>query len=271
LNVFDCMFSRRSTRGFRKDPVDDKMIGVMLYCATHSPSAGNNQEWVFVVVRDRVQKKRLAEAALQQGFISEAPVVIVVGFDKDKSSLHYGKRGETLYAIQDTAAATMSMLLAAEALGLKTCWVGAFDEEAVGHIVELPKEIRPVAIIPVGYSDEVPQKPRRVPFENLTHIETYGRKYEVAYSVQPDSGKEYRFKPLGNYLEEFVRQNIEERESQIKKNGQDANQSGAKQKAPGEKSKCDGCYYGNASKSPFDDMIRGLRQKKADDEEEEHF
>jgi nitroreductase len=249
LNVFDCIFSRRSTRGFRKDPVEDKLIGVMLYSAIHAPSAGNNQEWVFIVVKDFAQKRRLAEAALGQGFIAEAPAVVVVCFDKDKASLHYGKRGETLYALQDTAAASMNMLLAAEALGLKTCWVGAFDEEAVGHTLELPREVRPVAIIPVGYSDEVPQKPRRIPFENSTFVETFGKKYEIAYSVQPEGGKEYRFKPLGTYLEEFVRRNIEERESD------------RKERPPNPERPANN----------FDCFLGKLMPKKSDDDEEEHF
>jgi nitroreductase len=215
LNVFDCIFKRRSTRSFLKDPVDDKLIGVMLYSAIHAPSAGNNQEWNFIVVKDDQVKRRLAEAALKQGFIAQAPAVIVVCYDKDKATMHYGGRGEALYAIQDTAAATMNMLLAAEALGLKACWVGAFDEEKVGHILELPNQVRPVTIVPIGYSDEVPLKPRRVPFENATYIDAYGKKYDVAYTVQPESGKEYRFKPLGNYLEDYVQQRMVERDEQL--------------------------------------------------------
>lgn len=217
MNVFDCIFNRRSTRSFKKDPVDDKLIGVMLYSAIHAPSAGNTQEWNFVVVKDKSIREKLANAALKQDFVAGAPVVIVVCVDKEKIAMHYGKRGESMYALQDTAAATMNMMLAAEALGLSTCWIGAFDEDIVGHILELPNEVRPVAIIPVGYSDESPLKPRRMPFENVTHVDTYGKKYDIAYAVQVEGGKELKFKQLGNYLEDIVKEKLKERERKIAK------------------------------------------------------
>ena len=210
MNIFDCIFNRRSTRSFTKEEVDDKLIGVMLHAATHAPSAGNTQEWMFVVVKDEDVKEKLADAALKQEFVAKAPVVIVVCLDKEKVSMHYGKRGEALYGVQETAAATMNMMLAAEALGLKTCWVGSFDEERVGHVLELPNEVRPMAIVPVGYSSETPIKPRRIAFENLTFVDTYNKKYDIAYAVQTSGGKELKFKPIGNYIEDLLKKKLKE-------------------------------------------------------------
>lgn len=204
MNVFDCIFNRRSVRKFKSDKVDDRLIGVMLYAATHAPSAGNTQPWHFVVVKDETKRKRLADAAFKQSFIAEAPVCIVVAADLEKSSLRYDKRGERLYALQDTANATMLMLLAAHALGLGTCWIGAFDEDKVSHIVELPSNFRPVAIVPVGYPDEKPEKPERIPFENITSFNGYGKKFDIAYAVQPEPGKETRIKPIGNIIEDLI-------------------------------------------------------------------
>jgi nitroreductase len=214
MNVFECIFNRRSTRSFKSDPVDDKLIGVMLYSATHAPSAGNTQCWHFVVVKDEGIKKKLAEAALRQRFITKAPVIIVVCIDKEKTIMRYGKRGEALYSMQDTANATMIMMLAAHALGLNTCWIGAFDGDSVGHILELPNQLRPVALVPVGYSDETPKKPRRIPFEQTTSVDTYGKKYDIAYAVKPgDRGKEYKFKQIGNYLEDAVKEKLGKKET----------------------------------------------------------
>jgi len=198
--------------------VDDKLIGVMLYSATHAPSAGNTQGWHFIVVKDEDVKKKLAEAALRQRFIAEAPVVIVVCIDKEKVIMRYGKRGEAFYSIQDTANAAMIMMLAAHGLGLSTCWVGAFDEDRVGHALELPEQLRPVAIMPVGYSDEAPRKPRRIPFEQLTSVNTYGKKLDIAYAVAPgDKGKEYKFKEIGNYLEDIFKKKMEAKKPKKKK------------------------------------------------------
>lgn len=210
MDAFDCIFNRRSTRSFTKEQVDDKLIGVMLCAATQAPSAGNTQEWMFIVVKDEAVKKKLADAALKQDFIARAPVVIVVCMDKEKISMRYGKRGEALYGVQDTAAATMNMMLAAEALGLKTCWIGSFDEDKVGHVLELPSEVRPMAIVPVGYSAETPIKPRRVAFENLTSVNTYNKKYDVAYAVQTQGGRELKFKPIGNYIEDALKKRFGE-------------------------------------------------------------
>jgi len=198
--------------------VDDKLIGVMLYSATHAPSAGNTQDWHFIVVKDESIRKKLAEAALRQRFIAEAPVVIVVCIDKEKVIMRYGKRGESLYSMQDTANATMILMLVAHALGLSTCWVGAFDEDRVGNILELPEQLRPIAIVPVGYSDETPRKPRRIPFEHLTSINTYGKKYDIAYAVAPgDKGKEYKFKEIGNYLEDIFKEKMKAKKPKGKK------------------------------------------------------
>ena len=73
MDVFDCIFNRRSTRNFTKAAVDDKLIGVMLCAATNAPSAGNTQEWMFIVVKDGDVKERLADAALKQDFVAKAP------------------------------------------------------------------------------------------------------------------------------------------------------------------------------------------------------
>lgn len=218
MNIFECIFNRRSTRSFKREKVDDKLIGVMLYSAVHAPSAGNTQEWHFIIVKDESVKEKLAGASLNQRFISDAPVVIVVCVDKEKIKLRYGERGETMYAFQDTANATMLLMLSAEALGLGTCWVGAFDEEMVDRILDLPAQIRPVAIVAVGYSAEAPSKPRRIPFEQITSIDTYGKKYSIAYAVEPgDKTKEYKFTQIGNYIEDVFKKKIESRKAETEK------------------------------------------------------
>jgi len=201
MNIFKCITTRRSVIEFEKKEVDDKLIGVILYMATHAPSAGNIQEWQFVVVKDEKQKKKLAEAAWRQKVLVEVPVVIVVCADVDRGSLRYGERGEELYSIQDTANATMILLLTANALGLASNWVGAFDEDSVKLILELPDNLRPVAMIPIGYSPKRPSMPRRIPFENLTHFDRYGKKYKIS-ALQPRAKLgEGMIEPLSVYID----------------------------------------------------------------------
>lgn len=177
MDIFEVIRTRRSIRKYRNDPVSDEDLRKILDAARWAPSAGNRQSWEFVVVRDPERKVALARAALGQMFITEAPVVIVVGANVQRSSSRYGERGATLYCIQDTAAAIMNLMLAAHALGYGTCWIGAFRDEEVAKVVGFPSHIRPVAIIPLGRPGEKPSPTPRLPLEEIVHAESYGKKW----------------------------------------------------------------------------------------------
>ena len=170
MDVFEAIKTRRSIRAFTEEEVSDEEIEKILDAARWAPSAGNIQPWIFVIVRDPKRKRRLSEAALNQLFIEEAPVVIVVCADQERSGRVYGRRGSDLYCIQDTAAAIQNLLLAAHALGLGACWVGAFNEDAVRHVLNIPDGVRPVAIIPMG---RPAVKPRAVFKRSLNEIVRY--------------------------------------------------------------------------------------------------
>ena len=141
---------RRSVRRFGSAAVDAATVRKIVKAAVRAPSAGNCQPWHFVVVRRQETKEALAAAAHGQGFLAEAPVVIVVCAEPGRSASDYGARGRELYCLQDTAAATEHILLAAAALGLGACWVGAFDERAAANALALPDAVRPVAMVPIG-------------------------------------------------------------------------------------------------------------------------
>jgi len=203
MNVFEAIVGRKSVRKFEKKVVDDKLTGVLLYMATQAPSAGNVQDWRFVIVKDDEQKKKLYKAALEQDCILNAPIIIVVCSDTKSIGLKYGKRGENLYSIQDTAAAVENILLSAYALGLGACWVGAFDEDNVKTVLGLPEYVKPYALIPVGYPAEDPKKPERIDFDSLTWLNKWGEKYEISYIIQPGIKRE--IKPIGNIIEEKLK------------------------------------------------------------------
>jgi len=152
VDFWQVLESRHSVRSFDTDrDVSPETVTKLLEAAIGAPSAGNCQPWYFFVVRNQEIKRALAHAALGQWFLSEAPVVIVVCADPERSALRYGGRGRHLYSVQDTAAATENLLLAAVASGLGACWVGAFDEEEASRALDLPSRLRPVAMVPIGY------------------------------------------------------------------------------------------------------------------------
>jgi nitroreductase len=160
---------RRSIRAF--DPtkeVSDDQVQQLLQAAIAAPSAGNRQPWFFYVVRDLAVRQRLAQAAWGQDFVAEAPVAIVVCAEPERSASRYGDRGSGLYCLQDTAAASENILLAAVALGLGACWVGAFDEETAAQALNLPPTQRPVAILPIGHPAESPSRRPRRPLSEVS-------------------------------------------------------------------------------------------------------
>lgn len=162
-DIADAIKDRRSIRRFAPRDIPSATLSRLLEAASMAPSAGNRQPWFFYVVGNADTRQELAKAAFGQSFLVEAPVNIVVCAEPERSSERYGERGARLYCLQDTAAAVQNLLLMAEGLGLATCWVGAFDEQRVCQVLDIPKGLRPVAIIPVGYSNlaKSPQPPVR--------------------------------------------------------------------------------------------------------------
>lgn len=159
--VLRVMKERRSVRDFQKRVIPDEVAKKLIDALIWAPSAGNLQSRKFCFVTTGALKRRLAAAALDQRFIAEAPLV-VVGCADGRIGARYGTRGVALYAVQDVACSIMSMMLVACENGLASVWVGAFREGTVAEILELPGDLRPVAIVPVGYPSRIPPAPPRV-------------------------------------------------------------------------------------------------------------
>ena len=169
MELKEAIRKRRSVRRFldKKPPIS--IIMEILEYANLAPSAGNLQARDFVIVDDEDLKRKLAHAALDQNFIAEAPYDIVVCANLERIA-PYGRRGMELYCVQDCAAATEHILLLALEHGLATCWVGAFDEEKVSRLLDLPPHVKPTAIIAIGYPAEEPKPTSRYRTEKLTHF-----------------------------------------------------------------------------------------------------
>jgi len=173
MNVLEAIQTRRSIRAFQQRPLEPGKLRTVLEALHRAPSAGNLQAYQVHVVRDEAGKRALAAAALGQEFLAMAPVVLVFAAVPARSA-KYGLRGAELYCLQDATIAVAYAQLAATELGLATCWIGAFDEAAVGRAIDLPAGERPVAILPLGYGAENPgEKPRR-PIEAIVSDQDAG-------------------------------------------------------------------------------------------------
>lgn len=169
MEVSEAIVGRRSVRRFKPDPVKEEDLNKILDAARWAPSAGNMQPLELVIVKDQELKDRLAEAALGQWFVAEAPVTIVACANAPRTARRYGERGTKMYIYQDIAAATQNIHLMAYSLGYSTCWVGAFNEDMVADVINAPEDVRPLAVIPIGRPAESPEPPPRLPLEKITH------------------------------------------------------------------------------------------------------
>lgn len=173
MEFFEAVLRRCSVRAFTSEPVSNEDVQRLLEAAIRAPTAGNLQPWHFIIVRNTESKRKLVDVAHGQSFIAEAPVVIVACADPRVSQARYRQRGAELFCIQDTAAATQNLLLAACALGLGACWVGAFDEGPARIALDLPQAIRPLAIVPVGHPASKTEPRPRAPLKQVMHYESY--------------------------------------------------------------------------------------------------
>jgi nitroreductase len=169
MDILKAVKERRSLRDFQKKDISDALLDRLAEALIWAPSAGNLQARKFYFVRRTNTKKKIAEVALNQSFIAEAPLVIV-GCSDNRISVKYGERGVYLYSIQDVALSIMGMMLVAHENGLGSCWVGAFNEADIRNILDMPNYLRPVAIVPVGYPAKIPYPPPRVSIKDAVEV-----------------------------------------------------------------------------------------------------
>jgi nitroreductase len=180
MDIKEAIYTRRATREFTADPIDERTILSLIDAATQAPSAVNQQPWSFCVVRDKAALGKISREAKAYmlrsspvGLVSHhfeqilndptfdifyhAPVLVVIC-----------SKTESHWAVEDCALAAENLMLAARAAGLGTCWIG-FAQGWLGTpdgktALKLPMEYRPVAPIIVGYpKSPAPPVPRKPP------------------------------------------------------------------------------------------------------------
>ena len=182
MQLKDAILKRRSIRRYKEKDVPVSLVGEILDLAKHAPSSGNLQNWKFVIVTDLEKREKLAEASLEQYWMLEAPVHIVICNDYEKVKDHYGKMGR-LFSIQNCAAVAQNIMLLAAEKGLGTCWVGAFDPDAVQRELSIPEEMDPEIIITLGYSNEEKHKAVRLDLRYICYLDKWGNKIKSKSGV----------------------------------------------------------------------------------------
>ena len=161
--------TRHSVRSFQDSSIPEDKINFILDASIKGPSSGNLQSYQIIVTFSKSKKEKLTEAAHNQQYILEAPLVMIFCADPKKSKIEYGTRGEELFCIQDATIACAYSQLAAHSLGLSSVWIGSFDEKKISEILNLQKDVKPVAILPIGFANESPEITPRRPLEEVIH------------------------------------------------------------------------------------------------------
>jgi len=164
----DVIRERGSVSKYEDRPIPEDIMKAVFEAARLAQSAENRQPWEFIVVREKEMKKKLAS-----GFVGEAPVVIVCVAHPENCG-HVGSFDSYLV---DVAIAVENMALVSWELGLGSCWVGAYDEEKVKELLDIPENLRVVSLLTLGYPAEKPAnqiiRQRRKSLTQIIHYEKY--------------------------------------------------------------------------------------------------
>ena len=154
--VLDAISTRTSIRAYQDRPVGADTVELLLRAAMSAPSARNRQPWAFIVVDDKVLLRQLADSLPYAQSAAAAPMAVVVCgvLTESQGATNAG------WWVQDAAAASENLLLAAHAVGLGAVWTGVYSYEdrvrAVRNVLGLPRHVVPLNVIPIGYPAENP-------------------------------------------------------------------------------------------------------------------
>ena len=157
MDFFELIHKRQSIRKWQDKPLERTTLNCILEAIRLAPSAGNFQAYEVYVAKSAERRKAIAGATWDQGFIADAPIVLV--FCSHAERCEYP--GAETYALEDTVIACTFAMLAVTELGLGAVWIGAFDPKKMAETLGLPDGQVPIALLPIGYADETPARTTR--------------------------------------------------------------------------------------------------------------
>lgn len=186
-NTIQELIKRKSVRVFTGEPISKEKKELILTAATQAPTAGNQQLYTIIDVTDRKLKEKLAVTCDNQPFIAEADMVLVFvadcqkwyeGFKDAGAKPRNPGAGDLMLAVTDTAIAAQNAVVAAESLGIGSCYIGDIMENAEIHkeILHLPEYTFPAVMLVFGYPTKqqmLREKPERVEVSHVVHENAY--------------------------------------------------------------------------------------------------
>lgn len=161
MSLLNIIFNRASVRRYTSEPVSEETLRNVLEAGRRAPSAMNAQPWHFIVVTEQNLKDRLSKRRWT-GFMKDAAFV-VVGCGEKKSR----------WSTVDVAIALQNMVMAAEAQGLGSCWIGDFDQIELKEMLGIPDNLRVIALVSFGYPAEKSALGNKKNLEEIVHYNKF--------------------------------------------------------------------------------------------------
>lgn len=182
--VIDCLLNHRSVRKYIQKPIEPEKMELILRAGIRAATAGNLQLYSFIVLEDEDKKKELDKAWDTRAIrIAASPAVIIALVDQyrvrrwlelnSKREIINNRPNNFFLAIWDTLIALQNMVVAAESLGIGTCYIGSILEINVQNILGVPEYVFPAGMVCMGYPEEVPDLSMRLPLEAVVHKNSY--------------------------------------------------------------------------------------------------
>lgn len=159
---------RYSVRAYKPDPVEEEKLQRILEAANLAPTAANRQSFQLIIIHTEGKEEELRAVYPGPWFVQAPLIICACGLPQENWVRRDGKN----YNDVDVAIIMDHLILAAANEGLGTCWIGAFDPDALRKVLELPPEVEPIALTPLGYPDDQPQPKKR---KNLNELIRYER------------------------------------------------------------------------------------------------
>ena len=164
METIIAMNTRRSIRKYKKHKISDEQLKEIVNCGMSAPSAGNEQPWHFIIIKNEALLKQISQIHEHAQMMNDATAGILVCFD-----LRLEKHDSM--AVQDCAAATENLLLAIHDLGLGGCWIGVYPRkkrmEGLRHLFDIPDNIIPFSLVSIGFPNEKKENINRFNTERL--------------------------------------------------------------------------------------------------------
>ena len=185
--ILQSLYARKSVRAFEDRPIPEELKQQILEAAVQAPTAGNQQLYTILDITDPLLKQALSITCDHQPFIAKAPMVLIFCADCKKWLDAYREAGCTprapgagdlLLAVTDAAIAAQNAVVAAESLGIGSCYIGDVMEncERQRELLHLPDYVFPAAMLVLGWPTRQQRerlKPARCPMEQIVHTNAY--------------------------------------------------------------------------------------------------